>query len=86
LFAPTAGVVNSYEMCVAAVNTAVHNNAELFVNCKVLSIKKAEAYQIKTSIGDFEAKVVVNCAGLYADEIAKMVDPNSPITIKPRKG
>lgn len=86
LFAPTAGVVNSYEMCVAAVNTAVHNGAELFVNCKVLDIKKAETYKIKTTIGDFESKVVVNCAGLYADEIAKMIDPNSPITIMPRKG
>lgn len=86
LFAPTAGVVNPYEMCAAAVNTAVHNAADLFVNCKVTSISKPDNYILQTSIGEFQAKVVVNCAGLYADEVAKMVDPESPITILPRKG
>lgn len=30
--------------------------------------------------------MVINCAGLYADVIAKMVDPNTSIKICPRKG
>ncbi|CAL6084330.1 Glycerol-3-phosphate_dehydrogenase [Hexamita inflata] len=87
LFAPTAGVVNPYELTVAAVNSAVKNGAKLVCNCKVSNIVKQNAgYLLQTNKGEFKAKVVVNCAGLYADEIAKMVDPSSPITIIPRKG
>lgn len=87
LCAPDAGVVNPYEMTVAALNTATHNGAVFRPNTKITAIRKTEqGYELQADGFRTTARVVVNAAGLYADEIAKMVDPASPISIRPRKG
>lgn len=42
LFAPTAGVVNPYEMIAAVVNSSRKNGVDLYVNCIVEGIEKKE--------------------------------------------
>ena len=47
--------------------------------------KEGEYYTVGAFSGDFEAKVVINSAGLYSDKIAKMLNVDH-FEIKPRKG
>ncbi|HHY22880.1 MAG TPA: NAD(P)/FAD-dependent oxidoreductase, partial [Clostridiaceae bacterium] len=54
-------------------------------NNKLSLTDSSMLYKIVTSQGEFKARYVVNCAGLYADTVAAMVGDTS-FTINPRKG
>jgi glycerol-3-phosphate dehydrogenase len=85
LFLPTAGVVNPVEMTACAIRFAKANGVEFHYDCEVTGIeRRKDGFVVKTTKGDFEAKCVINCAGLYADDIAKMVGYDMEIT--PGKG
>ena len=86
LYAPSTGIVNPWEFGLAAVENAVENGAELFTNTKVIGIqKRKKGFLIKTNQNEFRARYVINCAGLYSDEVSNMV--NEPFfAIKPRRG
>ena len=86
LYAPTAGIINPFELCVALSENAIDNGVEMLLNEKVVSINKlVDKYIVKTDKNEFETKVVVNAAGLYSDKIAKMVGIDH-FDITPRKG
>lgn len=85
LFLPTAGVVNPVEMTASAIRFAKANGVEVHYDCEVTGIeRKGEGFVVKTTKRDFEARCVINCAGLYADDIARMV--GYEMTITPGKG
>ncbi|TDA25206.1 MAG: hypothetical protein DSO01_08110 [Archaeoglobi archaeon] len=74
VFIPSAGVVNPVEMTAKACMFAKLNGVEFVYGCEVVGIEnRGDHFVLKTKKGDFKAKVVINCAGIYADEIAKMV-------------
>lgn len=87
LFAPTSAIVCPYDLTIAAIGNAMDNGAELKLNFNVDSIKKSNnIYTITSNEGEsIKAKTVVNAAGLYTDEIAKLIGDNS-FTISPRQG
>ena len=86
LYAPTAGIVCPYELAIAAVGNAMDNGAELFLDFQVRHIeKKEDCYKISSGSRTVSARYVVNAAGIYADEIAKMAGDDS-IRIHPRRG
>lgn len=87
LLAPTAGIVCPYELNMACAENAAVNGADFFFDFKVDHITSGED-GITVSSGDrsVTAKFAVNCAGVHSDEIAKMVEPDYPISIVPRRG
>ena len=86
LLAPTAGVIDPFNLVVHTVENAVDNGVELFVNQEVKDIEYLEnKFVVKTSSQEFEGRVVINAAGLYSDKIASMIEPID-WTITPRKG
>lgn len=86
LYAPTGGIVCPYEMAIALAENANTNGVEFRFETEVINVEKEEnSYSIKTNKGDIETKLVINAAGLFADEINNMVSKNK-IEIKPRKG
>ena len=86
LYAPTAGIVSPYRLVYDNAENARRNGAEIHTLTKVLSIKKsAEGFELTTTKGIFNSRYVINAAGLFADEISKMVGVDN-FTIKPRKG
>ncbi|MBQ3123840.1 MAG: NAD(P)/FAD-dependent oxidoreductase [Clostridia bacterium] len=86
LYAPTGAIVCPYELTVAAIGNAMDNGAELIRNFEVKSIEEtADGYRITADENSVDAKYVVNAAGLFSDEIAKMVGDDS-FTINPRRG
>jgi Predicted dehydrogenase len=86
LYAPTGGIVCPYEMTIALAENAHTNGVEFNFEREVTNIEKVEnSYAIKTNKGDIETKIVINAAGLFADEINNMISKNE-IHIMPRKG
>ncbi|MBB6632025.1 NAD(P)/FAD-dependent oxidoreductase [Clostridium algidicarnis] len=86
LYAPTGGIVCPYELTIALSENACKNGVEFKLNTKVENIiKKDDRYIIKTNNGDIESKVVINAAGVFADEINNMVSEDK-IQITPRRG
>lgn len=86
LWAPTAAIVCPYELTIAATETAVTNGVEFFRNAKVNSIHKSDdKFTLRTRIGDIDTKYIINAAGLFSGEVAKMIGDDS-IEIIPRKG
>ena len=86
LYAPTGAIVCPFHLTMAFAENAFENGVEFFLNTEVTNIKKSECtYMISTNKGDFEAKAVVNAAGVYADVFNNMVSENK-LEIIARKG
>lgn len=86
LYAPTGAIVCPYELCMASVGCAMDNGAELKLNFEVKSIEVTDGgYKILSDSDSVYAKCVINCAGLYSDEVARMVGDDS-FSIRPRRG
>ena len=86
LLSESAGIVCPYELTIAAVENAVTNGVELIRNCEVKAINEnADGYVLDTTVGEINAKYIINAAGNFSDELAKMVGDNS-IELVPRKG
>ncbi|ROR29115.1 glycerol-3-phosphate dehydrogenase [Mobilisporobacter senegalensis] len=86
LYAPTGGIVCPYEMTIAFAENACMNGVEFNFNTEVTDIiKKEDSFIIETNNGRYGSKVIINAAGLFADEINNMVSKEK-IEIKGRKG
>ncbi|MGL5977664.1 MAG: NAD(P)/FAD-dependent oxidoreductase [Erysipelotrichaceae bacterium] len=84
---PTTKIVYPWEVCIALMENAVDNGVELFLDHRVSAItKEAHGYTLQCEQGAFHTKKIINAAGLYADEIARMIDPQFETIITPRKG
>jgi glycerol-3-phosphate dehydrogenase len=87
LWAPSAGVCWPFGAALAFARCAVQNGAEVMRDCRVLGFIKEDGRitGVETSQGVIKTKYVVNAAGVYADDIAKLAGDES-FTITPRKG
>ena len=86
LYAPTSGIVCPFEMTIAFAENACANGAQFELMTEVTAIKREDdIFVISTTKGEFRARVVLNCAGVYADAVHNMVEtPDFSITA--RKG
>jgi len=76
LYAPMTGTVNPWRLGIAACENAVENGAELMLNTKLLAIEKKDGgYIIRTNNEDIRCKTIINCAGLFADQVQRMAFP-----------
>lgn len=86
LHAPTGAIVCPYELCMASVGNAMDNGATLKLNFEVKNIEECDGgYKLSSDNDSVYAKWIINCAGLYSDEISAMVGEDS-FTVRPRRG
>lgn len=86
LYAPTGGIVCPFNLNIALAENANVNGVEFKFNTEVLDIKKVDDhFEIQTNNGTYEAKYIVNAAGVYADKIHNMVSADK-MHITPRRG
>ena len=86
LHAPTGGIVCPFGLTIALAENAAMNGVEFHLRTEVRDIEKTETgYRLSTSRGVFDAKAVVNAAGVYADRFHNMVSAHK-LHIIPRKG
>ncbi|MDD5429016.1 MAG: NAD(P)/FAD-dependent oxidoreductase [Candidatus Omnitrophica bacterium] len=86
LYAPTAGIISPYRWVYDFAENAARNGVEIHTGVKVENIlMKAPGFEIISPKGNFYARYVINAAGLYADEVSRMVGVDD-FKIRPRKG
>lgn len=87
LWLPTQRQIEPYETCVALAENAAVNGVTFFFGCEVGDVltENGEAAGIVTNQGIIKAPYVINAAGVYADDIAKMAGDQF-YTIHGRKG
>lgn len=86
LYAPTAGIVCPYELTIAATECAVGNGVEFIRNCEVKAVETdSEKITLDTTQGKIEAKYIINAAGVFADDLARMAGDDT-IHITARRG
>lgn len=86
LYAPSAGILCPFTMNIAMAENAFENGVEFRFDTEVTGFERMEeGWKVKTSRGDFETKMVVNAAGVYADVFHNMVS-GEKIHITPRRG
>lgn len=86
LLCESSGIICPYELTVAAAGNAMDNGTVLKTDFAVTEIKEQDGIFTFYSADDaVQCRYAVNCAGLYADEIAGMVGEND-IVVTPKKG
>jgi glycerol-3-phosphate dehydrogenase len=87
LFFPSAGIVCPYGLTIAYGENAVQNGVRLSLDTAVLgmSLQEGRITQVKTNRGTVYPRVVVNAAGVFADDIAAMAGDRF-YSIHPRRG
>ena len=83
----TAGIVCPYGLTIAYAENAVQNGAALSLDTAVLGMDTADGRitAVYTNRGTIRPRVVVNAAGVFADEIARMAGDRF-YSIHPRRG
>ena len=86
LLCPTAGIINPFTLVAHCFENALDNGVHLSLGEEVNGIIVHDGYfEVRTSKGSHEAKVVINAAGIRSGVIASLVE-EVPWTIRPRKG
>ena len=87
LVAPTAGIVCPYDLAFAVSENAATNGAEFKFEFNVDKIEKTDtSFAVSCKNETVYGRYVLNCAGLYCDEIASIAGDPLPFEIIPRRG
>jgi glycine/D-amino acid oxidase-like deaminating enzyme len=75
------GYLDPSQLCYSLANAGRGLGVRFFTHTRVLGIdsRDGRVTGVRTDKGDVECEVVVNCGGMFAAEIARMVDVRVPI-------
>ena len=91
LWAPTAGICDPFALTAALAESAATNGVGFRFNARVTAVEPATlsggapGWKVKAGGATFFSRVVINAAGVYADQIHNMVSADT-LTITPRRG
>ncbi|MBS2031689.1 MAG: NAD(P)/FAD-dependent oxidoreductase [Deltaproteobacteria bacterium] len=85
LLSPRTGIVDAQALARALLRDAQDHGASLAVGARVEAAgRKSDGFSLRTSLGPMDANVVVNAAGLFADDVAALM--GAPYTVHPWRG
>jgi len=84
---PSSGCVSPYNLVIAYAENAVANGARVSLNTAVtgMEVKNGRINAVMTNRGTVYPKIVINCAGVFSDEVARMANDRF-FSIHPRRG
>ena len=87
LYSPTYGITCPYLFTIALAENSIQNGVEYLLNTEVFDIvvKNDKIHSVITNKGIIKTKIIINASGLYADDIADMIDDRE-YTIHAKKG
>lgn len=87
LHVPETGIIDYPAVCTALVRRLEVAGASLRLGTEVLGASpRPDALIIHTTTGDLAADLVVNCAGLHADRVARLLGHDPSVRIVPFRG
>jgi len=87
LFVPQTGIIDYSVVSEKLGSQFEVLGGEIITGSKVIGITQYQSSVItQTTINDIESKLIVNCAGLYSDKIARMTGAEVDIKIIPFRG
>lgn len=87
IFVPQTGIIDFKAVSRKYAEKLQEADGQILFNRKVIKISQNNSLShITTTLGDFEAKLVVNCAGLYSDKVARFTVPQLNVKIIPFRG
>lgn len=87
IYNPMAGCVCPYGLTIAYGENAVMNGAKISLNTAVtgMKVENGKIISVLTNRGEIRPKIVINAAGVFAEDIAKMAEDRF-YSIHPRRG
>jgi len=87
LHVPSTGITNYAAVAAKYAEIATSRGTEIKTGAEVLGFARSDrTVEIQTRAGDFSARCVVNCAGLYSDRLARMAGDDPGIMLVPFRG
>lgn len=87
LYAPTTGIVDFTEVASSYAKDFKSNGGRILTGHKVMGIARSnDDMVLETNRSPVVAKYLINCAGLYADKIARMTGVSTNVRILPFRG
>ncbi|MBW2285797.1 MAG: FAD-dependent oxidoreductase, partial [Deltaproteobacteria bacterium] len=89
---PSAGIVEPTRLVHTLYALSSNHGAHFLTHTELTAIRaRTEGFELTVRNRDgnedtFLSKTVINCAGLYADDVARMLDRDSPYEIDPLRG
>ncbi len=85
---PGAGIVDFRQVAKAYAEVFGKMGGELFLGAKVKKVNELDSktLRIETGCGQFQSRVLINCAGLYSDRVARSSGMHPPCRIVPFRG
>ncbi|BBB01888.1 hypothetical protein RVR_9513 [Actinacidiphila reveromycinica] len=83
----TTGVADYPAVARRFAELAARDGAEVHLGCEVLALTRApDGVMVHTTAGEVRAGVLVNCAGLHSDRVARMAGDEPGVRIIPFRG
>lgn len=87
LFVPQTGIVNYTDVSRQYLELILNYDARLNLNEEVSAIIPTNGgHEIITGKGTYQSRVVISCAGLQSDRIARLTNPDADLKIIPFRG
>jgi glycerol-3-phosphate dehydrogenase len=78
LYSPETAITSPYLYTIALAENAIKNGVQFFLDSQIRKIEKIKAGQflLKTQNDQFEANYIINSAGVYSDQMARLAGIN----------
>lgn len=84
---PTTGIVDYKEVCAKFADLVRKGGGKVITGARVTGSREVNGtHRLETTQGAFEARFLVNCAGLHSDRVAKLAGLRPPARIVPFRG
>jgi L-2-hydroxyglutarate oxidase len=87
LHVPSTGITNYASVAAKYAEITMERGGEIKTNAAVLGfVRSGREVTVQSQAGDFSARYVVNCAGLYSDRVARMAGDDPGMMVVPFRG
>jgi L-2-hydroxyglutarate oxidase len=87
IFVPQTGIVDYTQVAQKYGEQIKNMGGDIKLATRVTHLRATpNGMQVETTQGDWSARLVINCAGLYSDVVARFTTPQLPVKIIPFRG
>ena len=86
LYCPETGIIDYLQVC-RQLSANIQENGEIAAGAAVVSIEdRPNGITIATETDEYETRFLINCAGLFSDQVAKLAGAKRQVRIIPFRG